>query len=128
MIIELQRAQMQTMASHCCNHFERRLLQHLRKSFPDETQEKSDKMLFERTRHAVRKAGKYGIEMESDVVRFVDLTFLLGADFDSSPETPWASEILNDKTLTGSQKAELLWNRANEELARAAELTKQSNR
>jgi hypothetical protein len=121
--LELRKDQMDTMASRCQNDFEQRLLRHLRKTFPNETREMSDPSLLERTRSSVKKAGEYGIEMEYDVVRFVDLTFLLGADFDSSPETPWVGEILDDKALTGAQKTDLLWNRIQEDLARAAELS-----
>lgn len=121
--LELRKDQMDTMASRCQNDFEQRLLRHLRKAFASETRELSDPSLLERTRPSVQKAGEYGIEMEYDVVRFVDLTFLLGADFDSSPETPWAGEILQDKVLIGAQKADLLWNRVQEDLARAADLS-----
>lgn len=121
--IQLRKDQLKIMADHYQEDFWNRLLQHLRKVFPNDTQEMSGQLLLERARPTVNRAGEYGIEMEYDVVRFVDLTFLLGGDFDSSPETPWAGEILHDKTLTGTQKMDALWNYVQEHLADAGEIS-----
>jgi hypothetical protein len=93
--LELRKNQMDLMARCCQAKLEQRLVQHLRKAFPNETQEMSDPLLLERTRSSVEKARKYRVEMEHDVVRFVDLTFLLGPDFDSSRKAPWPLKSTN---------------------------------
>jgi hypothetical protein len=116
--LELRKDQKDTMASRCQNGFEQRLVRHLRKAFPDETQEMSDPLLLERTRPSVKKAEEYGVEMEYDVVRFVDLTFLLGADFGPSPDGPWAQDVLEGRTLAGWQTVHLLWAWVKEDLTR----------
>jgi len=119
----LRREQVAVLADYCRDAFKQRLLRHLREVFPDETEEMPDPLLWKQVQPAMEKAGKYDIQTEYDVVRFVDLTFLLGPDFDSSPEAPWAGEILRDQQLNGAQKTDALWRRVQEDLARAAEMS-----
>jgi hypothetical protein len=62
-----------------------------------------------------RRAEDYGIEDESDVVRFVSLAFGFGESFDR--DEPWAREILNLPDLTAGERMHLLTQAAIEETA-----------
>jgi hypothetical protein len=47
---------------------------------------------------------RYGIDIHSHGLRFLWLTCLLGRDFDSNPEKPWAAKILEDGSLDSEKK------------------------
>lgn len=120
--LSVRQDQMTAMAARSREDFERRLVGHLRKAFPEQSQQASDAELLERARPAVDTAQKHGIKAEYDTVRFVDLTFLFGVGFHTSPDAPWAHGVLEVKALAGWQKADILWSRGKEQLARAAAL------
>jgi hypothetical protein len=74
----------------------------------------------DRTRAVVRlgiqRASTYGFRASGPVHLFLDLMFLLGAEFDTDPQYPWAAAILNDPSIPGEMS------RADTLHARAAEL------
>lgn len=88
--------------------FVERMEKRLRERFPDEMEEIPEKERGRRILGDVERAEGYGIVLEHDVQRFLDCTFLLGADFDRDPERPRAGEILNRRDLDGTEKIALL--------------------
>ena len=59
-------------------------------------------------RTGLDRAEHYGITKEADINQYIDLMIEWGDDFDVSPETPWASEVLNWKDADGSTKVRAL--------------------
>jgi hypothetical protein len=47
------------------------------------------------------------LRVYDDIRSFLNLSILLGSDFDTSPETEWIGEILRDESLDGEEK--MLW-------------------
>jgi hypothetical protein len=50
------------------------------------------------------KAESYDITDEVDVERFLECMVRFGLDFDNHPQTSWAGQILQDKSLSGTEK------------------------
>jgi hypothetical protein len=75
--------------------YERRLAAHLKKYFPDTCAKLGDKGLLDALRHGVQRAKTYGIQAERDVVKFLNLMFVFGRDFDTDPRFPWAASMLH---------------------------------
>ena len=90
--------------------YESTLLAHLRTVFAEQTQKATDSELLDFVRPSINRARAYGIVLEYDVTRFVDLTFYLGNGFDTSTDVHWANPIVTDESLQGWQKADRLWN------------------
>jgi hypothetical protein len=44
-----------------------------------------------------RRSRGYGIEREYDFFRYLNLMFMFGVEFDTSPQYPWAARILTGK-------------------------------
>ncbi len=75
--------------------FERRLIAHLNRSFPAECATLGGEGIRQAVRSGIALAATYGIRLERDICRYVDLMFVLGHDFDR--DLPWASDILSDE-------------------------------
>jgi hypothetical protein len=65
----------------------------------------------------VTAAGDYGVRKEYDVVRYIDLMFVLAEDFDKSRDWAWAGRILGDEALGPTTKMDRLYERAQKELS-----------
>jgi len=74
--------------------YEKRLAAHLKRYFPDTCAELGEKGLIDALRHGVERAKSYGIQAERDVVKYLNLTFVFGRDFDIDPRFPWAASML----------------------------------
>lgn len=89
------------------------IVEHLSEFFPDEIAGLDSAEIFSRVRAAIEQANRHGFVTDSQMCRFVDLTFILGPAFVQDPNLPWAAEILTDKRLTDPEmRMELLFGAA----------------
>jgi hypothetical protein len=78
--------------------------------------------------NAIGRAGRHGFVRDVDVGRFVNLTLLLGEEFDEDPDLPWAAEILASSTLHPQHKLDQLLERGLAETRSPARLTASAGR
>ncbi|HXN45620.1 MAG TPA: hypothetical protein VN893_03210 [Bryobacteraceae bacterium] len=65
----------------------------------------------------IQRAGRFGFNSRGPVNLFIDLMFLLGSEFDSDPQYPWAGSIVRDRTIPGqAERADRLHRRSIEYL------------
>jgi hypothetical protein len=76
--------------------FESWMADHLAQFFPEEISALDPAEIRSRIRAAVERARRHGFLADSQVCRFVDLTFILGPAFDQDHGLPWAADILSD--------------------------------
>jgi hypothetical protein len=57
---------------------------------------------------AVEKSLSWGIRKFSDVWALIDLMLEFGLEFATEPARPWAAQILNSETLSGTAKIKLV--------------------
>jgi hypothetical protein len=88
--------------------FVRRMLTHLRDTFPKQTEpiSKADLEAFVK-RHRER-AEAYNITLADDVEYYIDCAMKYGEHFDTDKKTNWAGQILRTPSLKGSEKVEYL--------------------
>ncbi len=99
--------------------FHRELLGHVRKHFVEETENRSDEEILEHIRQAAGRAALYGFTSERDVYNYINISMLLGPDFDQAKESRWTRKFLVDKNiLSPSRRLDRLY----EELTRRLEL------
>jgi hypothetical protein len=75
--------------------YERRLAAHLRKYFSETCAELGEGGLRDAVRYGIQRAKSYGIDAERDVVKYLNLMFVFGRDFDTDPRFPWAASMLH---------------------------------
>jgi hypothetical protein len=87
---------METLGEAMRQRFAERLMAHVRKVFPDECAKLGEPALRQRVEAGIARAEEHGFTAERDVVRFVDVRFLLGDEFEARSRTSWAAAILED--------------------------------
>jgi hypothetical protein len=84
--------------------FEDRMILHINKHFPTHYEALGEGNCRELIRNGIVRAEQYEITSEIDVARYIDLSVVLGLDFDSDQRHPWAAEILNNPSLKSGAK------------------------
>lgn len=88
----LRRAQVEVFREQLLKRFEDDVLAHVRELFPVRCKALGDDGTRALIRHGIDRSRGYGIELEKDVCKYVDLCFYFGREFDV--EQPWARPIL----------------------------------
>ncbi|MDI6766163.1 MAG: hypothetical protein QME52_05000, partial [Bacteroidota bacterium] len=83
---------------------------HLREIYPDKTKVMNNKQLHQMIEDGIAKAAQYEIKIEDDVQQYLECMIIYGNDFDMNSKCAWASEILRNKTISGTMKARRLAN------------------
>lgn len=91
-MLVIRAEQMAALARASTQQFEDQLVAHLLKWFPDECRVLGLEDVRRVIQEGTRKAARYGLELQRDLCRYIDLMFLLGMDFDTA--LPWAHELL----------------------------------
>ena len=110
-MLKIRGEQMDVMAQAAMRGFEQRVAQHLNEHFPEECRRAGPERIAAAIRQGVARAARYGITSELDVVRYLDLSVVLGLDFDSGKRYPWAQQILEDRELDADEKIDALFDR-----------------
>lgn len=92
----IRKEQMSAMKDAAVISFENRMIEHLRNLFPKHHEVLHDSGLLKVVQLGINRAGSYKIDAESPVCHYIDLMFLLGSNFDTDLQLPWAGEILRD--------------------------------
>lgn len=88
-----------------------RMFEVIRKEWASEFAQFGDATVRRTVEQAFRKADEYKLANEGQVVRYLNLMYTLGCDFDTDPGYPWARKILSDPYLTADSKLDLLADR-----------------
>ena len=96
----LRQEQMDLFARLEMERFEGRVIAHLRRHYTERMAGIADPTAREFVRFCVRRAARYGIDRERDIVLFIDVAIALGQRFDEQPHHQWALDVLTDEFLT----------------------------
>ncbi len=113
-VLKIRREQIAAFREQARREFEDRTLEHVRSLFREECTILGEEATRERIRKGVEAAGGYGLELEYDVVRYIDLMFIFSPDFDT--DAAWAGPILHDETTEPRAKMDRLYEEAREHL------------
>jgi hypothetical protein len=120
-MLRIRKEQMDAFKEYMLKQFEDKMVIHLNKYFAGPCGELGEEGVREAIHHGVNQAETYGIVVEYDVSRYINLMFTFGRDFDKDPTLSWAASILNDQNLLGRrQKMDALYAEAGRHLAAAA--------
>lgn len=97
--------------------FASRVIAHVKAVWPAECGELGDPAVADMVRNGIQRAATLGLSSEHEVVRFVDLSFILAKDFDTHPLAGWTRPILSDRKLSPGARLDRLYQRMEEEFA-----------
>jgi len=115
-MLQIRKEQMAAFEKAMKRSFENRVVAHLRMRFPQECRQMPEEAIRETIRTGIARAEDYGVHVEHDVVRYIELMYRLSPDFDSAPSTPWAAATLRRSDLDGHAKMNELCARADRDL------------
>jgi hypothetical protein len=116
-VFKLRKEHLAAFEAQVVSLFAARVLAHVKAVWPVECGELGDPAVAETVRGAIQRGAALGLSTELDIVRFVDLAFILAKDFDTNPLAAWARPILADKTTPPAARLDKLYQRMEEEFA-----------
>ncbi|HKG92799.1 MAG TPA: hypothetical protein VKA84_12935 [Gemmatimonadaceae bacterium] len=119
-MLTIRDAQLEALSQARWKDFERRAVRYLEAALPAECASLGAAAVRESVQTAIRKGRAYGLVEEYDFLRYLNLMYALGFDFDTSPAHAWAREILDRPGLQPRARMDLLTD-ATLERERAAE-------
>lgn len=114
-MFKLRKEHLAAFEAHVVNLFISRVTVHVKAVWGAECSEMGDPAVIEIVRNAVQRGSVLGLSTEFDLVRYVDLSFLLSKDFETNPLAAWTRPILADRLLAPRVKLDRLYQRMDEE-------------
>ena len=114
-MFKLRKEHLAAFEAQVVSLFASRVVAHVKAVWPAECGELGDAAVTEIVRGAIQRAATLGLSTELDIVRFVDLAFILTKDFDTNPLAAWTRSILADKTAPPGARLDKLYQRMEEE-------------
>ena len=116
-MLKLRKEHLDAFEAQVVNLFTARVIAHLKSVWPAECGELGGAAVSDTVKTAIQRAASLGLSNEFDMIRFVDLAFILARDFETNPLSSWTRPILADRTLAPSVKVDRLYQRMEQEFA-----------
>ena len=104
----IRAAQMQAFSRAVSDNLIESAVEHIRTSLPEMFEQLGREEVRESVLFAMRKADEYGLDDWSQVVRYLNVMYILGFEFDEDPRYAWANEILRSARPDANEKTKLL--------------------
>ena len=96
-MLKLRKEHLDAFEAQVVSLFAARVMAHLKAIWPVECAELGDVSVADMVRSGIQRATTIGLVSEHDMVRFVDLSFILAKDVDTNPLAAWTRAILADR-------------------------------
>jgi hypothetical protein len=114
-MFKLRKEHLDAFEAHVVSLFTTRVIAHVKAVWPAECGELGDAAVAATVRSAIQRAAAIGLLSELDLVRFVDLAFILAPDFDTKPLCAWTRPIFSDRKLAPDAKINRLYQQMEQE-------------
>ena len=112
-MLEIRPAQMEVFQEAALLRFEDEMVGHLRQLAPQHCNAVGEEGLRQVIRTGLKRAASYGLTNRGPVRFYLDLMIMLGSDFDTDPQYPWAAVLLKDSAIPDQMtRAERLYKKA----------------
>lgn len=112
-MLTIRDEQVRAMRGTVQRQFEDRMVTHLGEFFSDQCEALGEAGVRDAIRYGLQQAEAHGFGREKDVVRYLNLMFTFGREFDTEPACGWSAEFLNGGSpSTGADRMERLYTRA----------------
>ena len=116
-MLRLRKEHLAAFEAHVVNLFISKVVAHVKAVWAAECAELGDPTVEEIVRAAIQRGAALGLSTEYDLVRYVDLSFILAKDFETNPLAAWTRVVLVDRLLAPRSKLDRLYQRMEEEFA-----------
>jgi len=96
-MLNISKEQMKAFAEIEAKKFLDRALLHLARCFPRENKIAGETELRKLVEYAMQRSAAYGVVVERDVLKYLDMMLVFGCDYDVDKRFPWAGEILRTR-------------------------------
>jgi hypothetical protein len=103
-MLTIREEQMEMFRSATGGVFEDHLVEHLQLFAPDKFAELGEEGLRQVIRYGMKRADNFGFTMRGPSRFYVETMFILGSDFDTDPQYPWAFDVLADQGIMDEVK------------------------
>jgi hypothetical protein len=93
-VFKLSQAQVALFEQDSLRQFEQRALQFVRQTFSRHWRYLGEAQVLEVIHHGLERAHRHHLTLESSVLPYLSVMFMLGSGFDADPQYPWAKELL----------------------------------
>ena len=107
-MLRIRPEQIEAFASPHTPHFESNSIIHIQRAFPKHYSVLSESGARDLVNHARTHARRYGLNDAAAVRLYIDLALLLGRSFDEDIQLPWAAAILNNQSLPGHARLDII--------------------
>ncbi len=107
-MLSIRKEQMEVLSAYMRDQFEQRMVEHLRATFPDRTQDIPDEKIRVVVQNSMKRAESYSIEYEDDIRRFIEYLVIYGTRLDTREDARWIGDILRRDDLNGAAKMDLM--------------------
>src|SRR4051812_34430106 len=114
-MLKLRKEHLDAFEVQVVNRFAIRVVAHVKAVWPAECAELGDPAVSEIVKTGLLRAAALGLSREIEIVRFVDLCFILARDFETNPLSSWTRPILADRTLAPGVKVDRIYQRMEQE-------------
>jgi hypothetical protein len=112
-MLKIREEQLKAFESAAMQRLEDRMVAHLHELAPQHCAAMGEANLRKVVKTGIKRAEKYGLTFKGPVRFYLDLMIMLGSDFDTDPQYPWAAELLNGSADPDQMdRAEALYERA----------------
>lgn len=99
MTISIHAAQLDTFRGVEYERFIGDMQKHIARCFPEESRQLSQEKTRQLIENGIKRAEQHAIVSERGVCKFIDLSLVFGAEFDTDANNAWASKILLDPAI-----------------------------
>ena len=96
-MLRIREEQYEELGKVSLKQFADSMVKHIREFFPEQYDALGEPIVRNVIEYGVERAEAHGFENEPDVSMYIDLMLLLGSNFDTDPQLPWAAETLQEE-------------------------------
>jgi hypothetical protein len=100
----IRESQMAALRRDRIARFDYKALAHVRKYFPEQCAAVGDDIALAYVREGLARARSYGLISEYDLLRFLNVMFTLGSDFDSNRQYAWVRPVLDNRAAPATTR------------------------
>ena len=118
-MLVIRQEQIDAFREYMTRQFENQMLSHVQRYFHYDFQVLGEQNVRKMIRYGIEHSKSYGLVMEDDVSKYIEMMFAFGRNFDTDSAYSWAAQILKDEDLTGAMKMERVYKEVEQHLAEA---------
>lgn len=99
-MLKIRKEQYEELGKIALKRFEDSMIEHIKEFFLEQYEISGEPTIRNVIQYGIERAENHGFTTERDVCLYINTMMLLGSNFDTDLQLPWASQILQDESIT----------------------------